>query len=292
MSPHIEAGEVLHKALKYAMDIIHPGMPVIELCQRVEERIIAQGARPAFPVNVGINEVAAHYTATRGDKLVIPNNAVVKIDAGAHKDGYIVDAAVTVSLGTNAYDGIVKAAREALRAAYESLRPGVKAWQIGEVIESRIKSFGYRPIYNLTGHRIEQYNLHAGDVVPNYGDRTASQALRPGDVYAIEPFATNGKGYVKDLNKITIYRLIRTKLKGKQEYLDNIYRVARTLPFSPRWFPEIPEEFFAEAASRGALYGYEVLVEEAGGVVAQFEDTFVIEEDGARPLANTLELAQ
>lgn len=290
MDQRVETGEVVHKALKYAVDIIHPGMPILELCQRIEEYILAQGARPAFPVNIGVNEVAAHYTAVRGDKSAIPNSAVVKMDVGAHRGGHIVDAAVTVSLGTNAYDGVIKAAYNALRAAYESLRQGVKAWQIGEVIESKIKSAGYRPIYNLTGHRIEPFNLHAGDVIPNYGDKSASQTLKAGDVYAIEPFATNGRGYVVERNQITIYKLIRIKYKKRQDYIDRIYREANYLPFTPRWFPDIPDDFFVEARAAGALHGYEVLVEEAGGVVAQFEDTFVVEEDGARPLSRTLDL--
>lgn len=286
----IEAGEVVHKALKRALDIIHPDMPVLELCEEIEGFITSQGANPAFPVNIGINNVAAHYTARKGDELRIPKNAIVKIDVGAHKDGYIVDAAVTVSLGSNAYDGLVKASYNALKRAYEVARPGIKAWQIGEAIEGAIRAFGYRPIYNLTGHRIERYNLHAGDVIPNYPDKSASQALKVGDVYAVEPFATNGRGYVVDGGSITIYRLLRAKSKRHQKYVEIIYRRSGNLPFAPRWFPEVPDSFYKEAMAEGVLYGYEVLVEEGGGLVSQFEDTFVVEEGGVRPLAKTLEL--
>ncbi|MEZ0248435.1 MAG: type II methionyl aminopeptidase [Thermoproteus sp.] len=286
----VEAGDVVHKALNYALNIIHPDMPVLELCEKIEQFIIAQGAKPAFPVNIGINEVAAHYTAVRADEKKIPKNSVVKIDIGAHKEGYIVDAAVTVALGTNAYDGLVKAAYRALRGAQDMMRPGVKAWQVGEAIEASIKEAGYKPIYNLTGHRIERYNLHAGDIVPNYGDKSAAQAFRVHDVYAVEPFATNGKGFVIDNNIITIFRLMRRKSKKYQKYIDIIYDYSNNLPFSPRWFDQIPEEFYREGLSEGVLYGYEVLVEEGRGFVAQFEDTFLIEEDGARPLAGTLEL--
>lgn len=286
----VEVGEIVHKALKYALDIIHPDMPVLELCEKIESFIAAQGAKPAFPVNIGINNVAAHYTAVKNDGLKIPKNSVVKIDVGAHKDGYIVDAAVTTSLGTNAYEGLVKASYNALKKAYEVMRPGVKAWQIGEAIEGVIKASGYRPIYNLTGHRIERYNLHAGDVIPNYADKSASQSLKVGDIYAVEPFATNGKGYVVDQRNITIFRLIRNKSKKYQKYVDIIYAYSNALPFTPRWFPQIPDEFYRDAIAEGVLYGYEVLVEEGGGFVAQFEDTFVVEEGGVRPLARTLEL--
>ncbi len=286
----IEAGEVVHRALKYALDVIHPDMPVLELCEKIEGFIIAQGAKPAFPANISINNVAAHYTAKKGDELRIPRNAIIKIDIGAHKDGYIVDAAVTISLGSNAYDGLVRASYSALKKAFEVMRPGIKAWQIGEAIEGVIRASGYRPIYNLTGHRIERYNLHAGEVIPNYPDKSASQALKVGDVYAVEPFATNGRGYVVDGGSITIYRLVRVKSKKYQKYVEIIYEYSNNLPFAPRWFPQIPDDFYEEAMAEGVLYGYEVLVEEGGGFVSQFEDTFVVEEGGARPLARTLEL--
>ncbi|CCC82531.1 type II methionyl aminopeptidase [Thermoproteus tenax] len=290
MKEYINVGDIVHKALKYAMDIVHPDMPVLELCEKVEQYIRDAGATPAFPVNVGIGSVAAHYTATRADPNLIPKGSVVKIDIGAHIDGYIVDAAVTVSLGTNAYDGLIRASYNALKRAFEALRPGLRAWQIGDVIESVIKSFGYKPIYNLTGHRIERYNLHAGDVVPNYGDKSAAQTMRPGDVYAIEPFATNGKGLVIDGKQITIYKLNRMKSKKHQNYIDKIYSNVNMLPFTPRWFPDIPESFYRDALSDGSIYGYEVLIEGGGGLVSQFEDTFLITEDGAIPLARTLDL--
>ncbi len=290
MNELVEVGEVVHKALKYAIDIVHPDMPILELCEKIEQFIIAQGARPAFPVNVSVNEVAAHYTAVKNDGSRIPRNSVVKIDIGAHRDGHIVDAAITAAMGTNAYDGLIKASYNALKRAYEALRPGVRAWQIGEAIEATIRAFGYRPIYNLTGHRIERYVLHAGDVIPNYGDRSASQVIKAGDVYAVEPFATNGKGYVVDNKNITIFRLMRNKSKKYQKYIDVIYQFSSNLPFTPRWFPQIPDAVYKDALLEGVLYGYEVLVEEGGGFVAQFEDTFLIGDDGARPLARTLDL--
>jgi len=284
------AGEVVHKALKYAIDIVQPDMPVLELCEKVEAYIRASGLKPAFPVNVGIGEVAAHYTAKRGDSSRIPKSGVVKIDVGAHYEGYVVDAAITISLGTPIYDGLIKAAKNALHVVSDAVRPGVKAWQLGKLIERVIKDGGFKPIYNLTGHRIEKYNLHAGDVIPNYADKSASQELRSGDIYAIEPFATNGIGYVKELNIITIYKLNKFKYKEFQNLINIIYNEIGPLPFSPRWFPQIPENEISRAHKAGVLHGYEALVEKSGGIVAQFEDTFLVTEDGSIPLGDVLGL--
>ncbi|MEM0276396.1 type II methionyl aminopeptidase [Pyrobaculum sp.] len=282
-------GDVVHKALKYALDLAQPDTPVLELCEKVEALIRANDAKPAFPVNVSINNVAAHYTAKRGDALTIPKSGVVKIDVGAQREGYIVDAAVTVVVGP-VFSNLQKAARSALESALAAAKPGVKAWQIGEAIEKAIKSYGFTPIFNLTGHKIERYLLHAGSVIPNYPDKTASQPLVPGDVYAIEPFVTNGEGYVVDGREITIYRLAKMRHKIYQPLIDIVNAEAGPLPFTPRWFPQLDETTITAALKAGVLHGYEVLVEKSGGFVAQFEDTIYVGENEIVPLAHTLDL--
>ncbi len=40
--------------------------------RKLKDLIRSKGGKPAFPCNVSINEVAAHYTAPPGDKSVIP----------------------------------------------------------------------------------------------------------------------------------------------------------------------------------------------------------------------------
>ncbi|MEM1614370.1 MAG: type II methionyl aminopeptidase [Pyrobaculum sp.] len=284
-----QVGDVVHKALKYAVDITQPGVSVLEICEKVEAYIRASDAKPAFPVNISINEVAAHYTAKRGDQLVVPKSGVVKIDVGAQKEGYIVDAAVTLVFG-QPYANLAKAARSALEAALNTARPGVKAWQVGEAVEKVIKSYGFNPVYNLTGHKIERYLLHAGYVIPNYPDKSASQTLSQGDVYAVEPFATNGEGYVVDGKEVTIFRLQRLRHKAMQSFIDVISAEVGPLPFTPRWFPQISDDAIAQALKSGVIHGYEVLVERSRGYVAQFEDTIYVSENEVVPLARTLEL--
>ncbi len=282
-------GHVVHKALKYALDLVEPGAPILEICEKVESYIRANGAKPAFPLNIGINDVSAHYTAKVGDSLTIPKSGVVKIDVGAHLDGYVVDAAVTKALGS-AFVSMVKAAKSALEAAINAVKPGVRAWQVGAVVENTVKSFGFNPIYNLTGHKIDRYVLHAGHVVPNYPDKSASQQFSPGDLYAIEPFVTNGGGYVVDGRDVTIFRLVKTRYKPLQDVIDVVKAEVGTLPFTPRWFPQLDASAFNAAVRAGVFYGYSVLIEKSGGFVAQFEDTVYVTEDGGVSLANTLEL--
>jgi len=140
-----KTGEIVHKTLNRALNIVKPGMKVLDLCEDLENYIRSQGAKPAFPVNVSINEVAAHYTAKIDDEYTIPEKSIVKIDVGAHIDGLIVDAAITVSFNP-IYDKLLEASMEALKAVKTVLKHGVPIRKIGQVIEKTIKSFGFKPI--------------------------------------------------------------------------------------------------------------------------------------------------
>ena len=52
-----------------------------------------------------------------------------------------------------------------------------------------------KPVRNLNGHSIGDYTIHAGKSVPicKGGPQTK---MEEGELYAIETFATTGKGYV------------------------------------------------------------------------------------------------
>ncbi len=293
-----KAGEVVYRALEKAMDIVRPGARILDICTELENYIISQGAKPAFPVNIGINHVAAHYTARIDDDLTIPEKAIVKVDIGAHIDGYIVDAAITLCFNP-VYEPLVQAALEALKVVKDVLRAGLSLGKIGSYIERAIRGRGFKPIENLTGHLIRRYELHAGKSVPNVDNGDERRVLE-GEIYAIEPFATDGRGSVRDTQQVTIYRLIATPkkaLKRHRELILKIQEVSQGLPFSPRWLVNKVSlnkseltRVLEELSRENILYAYPVLVEEGGGMVSQFEDTFIVKSDRCEELAHTLEL--
>ena len=94
---YIKAGKIASEVREYARTQDHTGRTLSEICNDVENAIIKKGGEPAFPVNVSLNDIAAHYTAEPNDPTVVKNTDVLKIDVGVHIDGYIADTAVTVS---------------------------------------------------------------------------------------------------------------------------------------------------------------------------------------------------
>lgn len=286
------SGRILREAREEIKSYVREGMMIIDICEKAEELIKKKGAKPAFPCNVSINEVAAHYTSPPGDKKRIPENSVVKVDIGAHVDGYVTDTAVTVCLNRE-YEDLVATAERAVKAATDIIRPGISASTLGALIEKTIKSRGFKPISNLTGHQVGRYVLHTGTSIPNVSQLSFTK-LKLGGVYAIEPFVTmpDAVGRVEDGSESTIFRFIKSRSPRDpyaKQLLKFIEENFRTLPFAERWLQgAVPEEqhkqAFGELLASKALMRYPVFVEASRRIVAQAEHTVMIVDDGCHVL--------
>lgn len=284
-----KAGQIARDVVEYAKSIIHQGASLSQISDLIELKINELGAKPAFPVNLSINETAAHYTPTSTDPSIA--EGLMKVDIGVNYLGYLADTAFTVDLTPDQqYSEIIKASEEALGEAIKIIKPGITVSEIGEVIESKIKELGYNPIRNLSGHEIKLWNLHAGLTIPNYNSKSGSK-LKEGMIIAIEPFATTGKGMVKDGRPSGIYRLIANKPvrdADSRKVLQHIMENYATLPFASRWvidtFGNRAQLVLNMLQQQGILYQYNHLNESSNGVVSQAEHTILVTENGCEVL--------
>jgi methionyl aminopeptidase len=287
--PHpsqVKAGRVAARIMEEISKEIASRRKVITICSMVEKKIIEYGARPAFPCNVSVNNIAAHYTSPINDSSVIPEFGLVKVDIGVHVDGYIADMAKTFDIdGT--LEGFVAATDDALDEAVSLLTPGTKLGDIGRKIESVISAYGLKPIRNLTGHSIERWKLHAGKRVPNVKARVPD-VVEEGEVYAIEPFATNGAGLVIDSDLLYIFSNTgqNEPLEGTTEQLRaHLYKKYGPLPFASRWIGTKSKdinlfEILKALMKRNAIRAYPVQVTKKGRLVSQSEHTIYVSKDG------------
>jgi methionyl aminopeptidase len=286
------SGKILRETREEMRTYVKEGMPIIDVCEKVEGLIRAKGGKPAFPCNVSINEVAAHYTSPPDDKLTILEGSTVKVDLGAHIDGYVTDTAFTVSFNPEGRS-MISTAELALKMAIENIHGDMTLGKIGSMIETSIKNRGFKPISNLTGHSVGRYLIHAGLSIPNVAQVSFAK-VRTGEVYAIEPFVTlpEAVGRVDDSPQITIYRLLKTK-SVKSEYAKKLLQFIeanfRTLPFAERWLiGVVPKEqhkaAFKDLLVSKAIMGYPVFVEASKKPVAQAEHTVLLKDDGCEVL--------
>lgn len=242
-----EVGELTAEVREKAREMVNPGQKLFTIAEEVEEMIREGGAQPAFPCNLSINEKAAHYSPPNEDETEVEIGDLVKIDIGAHIDGYIADTATTVFVegeekteekkdeasgdedqkgkekeetGKDSVENeeetekekekekdMVESIEHVLEEAIKTVEPGIDVGEIGAVIEKTAEEHGYSPISNLTGHNLERYSLHGGISIPNVEEETGDE-LEAGDVIALEPFITDGEGKVEDMPEVYIFRCL------------------------------------------------------------------------------------
>ena len=287
-----QSGRILRETREEMRLLVRENVPILEVCNKSEDLIRSKGGKPAFPCNVSINEVAAHYTSPPNDQRRIPEKSVVKIDLGVHVDGYVTDTAFTACFNPE-HKKMVEAAEHALKTAIENIRAEMTTSKIGGLIENAIKNRGFKPISNLTGHSVGRYLIHAGTSIPNVSQLSLAK-VRAGEVYAVEPFVTlpEAEGRVEDGSETTIFRLVKEKsLKNPfaKQLLRNIENNHRTLPFAERWLigvvpKEKHTEAFSELIRSRTIVGYPVFVEATGKTVTQAEHTVLITKDSCEVL--------
>lgn len=279
-----KAGEIAVNVRKYVKEIVKPGMKLVDIADKIEKKIEELGGKCAFPVNLCINDVAAHYHPTADDETKA--EGLLKVDIGIHINGFIADTALSIDLTSdNKYKELIEASEQAVDRALKLVEknPDVSLNDIGEVIQESIESRGFSPIVNLSGHSLGEYQVHAGVTIPNHGNGNENK-LKEG-AYAIEPFATDGDGKIYESESGGVYAVVEYKnVRGAKarEILDYVWKKYKTLPFSLR---EIQNKFgnFArlslkELENAGIVKNYSQLVEKGHGKVSQAEHSFILKE--------------
>jgi len=278
----IQAGEIAKKVKVYAKSIIKKDMLLFELAEKIESKIIELGGKVAFPTNLSINEIAAHYTPSHNDETRA--SGLLKVDMGVHIDGWIADFTFSVDLENNSENKkLIEASEKALKNAIEKVKSEKSLGEIGKAVQETIESYGFSPIINLTGHEMNEYELHSGVAILNIENKN-SDKLEKG-LYAIEPFATNGSGKIYEGKPSGIYQLVDDKNIRSNDariILNYIGEEYRTLPFCSRWLVKKfgVKTLFAlkQLEENGNIHQYPQLVEVSKGKVAQSEDTILIDD--------------
>ncbi len=278
-----KAGRIAAQALEYGKGLIKKDNSLLEVCDKIEEKVIELNGKLAFPVQISCNHIAAHYCPDEEDKIIF-SDQVACLDVGVHIDGFIGDNAATVDLsGKN--ENLVKASREALDNAIKTVKVGVSLGEIGKVIQDTIQKYGFAPVRNLCGHGLGIYKQHDKPSIPNFanGDNTK---IEKGMVFAIEPFASTGAGVVQDAGIATVFSLDNKKpvrnmitrqvLKEIENY-DN-------LPFTTRWltkkFGVKAKYALREMEQLSMLHSYAPLADKDKGLISQAEHSVLVDDNG------------
>jgi len=279
----IKAGNITGQARDYGKSLITEGASVLKILDKVEDFIMKKGAGIAFPAQISFNNVAAHACSDEQDETTISADDVIKLDVGAHVDGYIGDTALTVNL-SGQYKELVDASKEALQQASKLFTPGTATGEIGRVIQDTITDKGFSPVRNLSGHGLALYQIHTSPQIPNVFLKDSTE-LKENMTVACEPFATNGKGAIAEHGTATVFTLIG-KRPVRSPFAREVLKKIESyngLPFTTRW---LSKEFgvgktklaLKELDRAGIIHGHPPLKEIGNGLVSQHEHTFLVRD--------------
>jgi methionyl aminopeptidase len=279
------AGALASQVRSFGKSLIKSGASYNAVIDQINEKIIQLGASPAFPPQIALDAVAAHFLPQVGQDIIF-SKELVKLDIGVCYKGAIGDCAVSVDL-SGEHQSLIDAAEAALLSAQQIIKVDLPVREIGKVIATTISSFGFKPIKNLSGHGLGYYKIHTSPTIPNYDDHSTA-IIKPGMTFAIEPFATNGRGQIYEGKHPTIFSQVAERPLSSD--------LARRLLATIKTFHGLPFAIhdlisnglslielklgLAELHIAGVILGYPPLIEEANGLVAQAENSVLIDQKG------------
>ncbi len=279
-----KAGSVWKSAIAFSQKKCKEGKSLLELAMEVEALVKESGAGDAFPINLSINEEAAHFTPKYNDIYLLKESDVLKVDIGVEVDGYICDGAITINLD-NKFAKQIEANELALSNAISVSEYNKPIEKIGATIEATLKEKGFNPVYNLGGHGLGKYDIHAAPSIPNHS-KGSSDNLEEGAI-AIEPFSSTGKGRVSEAQTVEIFSLKKTT-GVRNAYAREILKQCEKyngLPFAERWLrkeTKLTELNFTfglrELMKAGCLEMHSGL-KESKTIITQVEKSLLILED-------------
>ncbi|MFH1649065.1 MAG: type II methionyl aminopeptidase [Candidatus Woesearchaeota archaeon] len=279
-----KAGKVAAEALQYGTTLMKPGVPVMEVLDKVEAFIEKKGAEIGFPAQSSLNDFAAH-SCPEDESVTYKEGDVAKLDVGTHVEGYVADNATTLEIGGGKiHEALIKASRAALNRAIKKLEPGVTTSEIGREIQEEIVSRGFAPVINLSGHGLGQWQVHSAPSYPNY-DTKQGPKIKENAVFALEPFATNGEGVVQDSGNATVF-MQRMKKPVRSPFARELLQKIETyngLPFTTRWLTrELGQGKtklgLKELERLDIIRSYAPLQDRRNGLVSQAEHCFLMQD--------------
>ncbi len=200
-----EAGGILRKILKELAAMAQPGVSTLDMDDRAMELVEEYGVEPVllgyhpsfadqpYPaaVCISVNNCVQHGIPS--EEVVLQEGDVVDIDMSIGYKGMVVDAGLTVGVGTISAEArsLLAATEEALALAIKAAKPGNRIGDISHAIETFIHSRGFSVVESLCGHGVG-YQVHEEPLIPNFGKAGTGPLIEVGHVYAIEPIVNVG----------------------------------------------------------------------------------------------------
>ena len=304
------AAECANAAMRAVVEKCAVGAKIVDACAAGDAAIEAETGKyynkkdkdgnkvekgVAFPTCVSVNNCVCHNSPSEGDEKTLREGDAVKIDLGAHVDGYVATCAKTIVIGgqkvTGAQADVMKAAELASEIVIRKLRPGDSTAEIGAMIESVAKDFGVVVVEGVMTHNMKRFIIDGNKVILNKSSpemKADPEEIEMYEVYALDIVMSSGEGKPKQRDeketkvyKRAIEKNYQLKMAGSRAVFSEISKRFPTMPFTARALQEKRVNFgLVECCNHGLLHPYPVLYEKDGAAVAHVKCTFLVLKNG------------
>lgn len=307
------AGDIVNRVLQTTIKACVVGASAKAICLKGDAMLMQEADKKykneedmkkgvAFPTCLSVNNCICHFSPSRNDPdYLLKENDVVKIDLGAHIDGFIAVAAHTIVVGATAENkckgraaDVVLAAYHASQAALRLLKDGTGNYAVTEAVQKIAADFKCKPIEGMLSHQLKQFKIDGEKTIiqnPTIAQKKEHEKcdFEKYEVYAMDVLISTGEGLGKEHDtRVSIYKKTEEnyllKLKASRAFYGEVKRKYGPMPFNLRNFEEEAKAKMGvnECVTHKLVEPFQVLYEKHNEYVAQFKYTVLILPQGLR----------
>jgi len=304
------AAEIINRVLKETVGLCKAGASVRDICIQADKRVEEDTGKAfkkdkniqkgiAFPCCISVNNTICHFSPLQSEPdYSLQDGDMVKLDMGAHIDGFIAVVAHTVVISdektkiTGRKADTILAAHLASEAALRLVKPGNETYIVTDTVQKIAESFECKPVEGMLSHQLNQNVIDGEKTIiqnPNEAQRKEHEKFdfELHEVYAIDVLISSGEGHGREKDaKVTIYKktdeTYMLKMKNSREFFSAVNKKYGAMPFNIRSFESETKAKMGvvECVTHKLVVPFQVLYEKEGEHVAQFKFTVLLMPNG------------
>jgi len=305
------SAEIVNKVLKELVDACKASSSVRDLCILGDNRLAEETGKAfkkdkkltkgiAFPTCISVNNCICHFSPlTTEPDVTLADGDMVKIDMGAHIDGFIAVVAHTVVVGASVDNPVTGGKADALMAAHLAseaalrlVKPGNETYEVTETVSKVGEAFDCKPVEGMLSHQLEQNRIDGEKTIiqnPSEAQRKEHDKFEFAlhEVYAVDVLISSGDGQGREKDaKITVYKKTEDtymlKMKTSREFYSKVSKQFGTMPFNLRSMEEEKKARMGvvECVTHKLIEPFQVLFDKEGAYVAQYKFTVLLMPNG------------
>jgi len=307
-------GEITNRALAKVVEAAVPGAKIVDLCV-LGDRTIEEGTATvynkakfdrgvAFPTSVSTNNMVGHFSPLSGDETVLQEGDLVKVDLGAHLDGFITQGAHSFVCTSNKEQPATGRHADAICAAYFAAEAALRMFKAGKtnqeitaIIQKIADEFKVQPLEGVLSHQLKRFVIDGNNVVINketLEQKVEDVTFEDWDAYTFDIVMSTGEGKARETEaRTTIFKRAvdqryTLKLKASRAVFTEINARFPTMPFTLRALKDekTARLGITECVKHDLVEPYPVLYEKPGELVAQIKFTAIITPSGTVRVTN------